>query len=130
MKEYAGPSIFCAVLLLGIILVSLAVADMKKVDEGELARANASVSGTPVKERRAGIVKDTVRQDMTQASTTFAVQEIATVGIEDILYSPSEIFLNRISGLRLNIKGQEIFMFYHSEAIVTTTGGITSVTTH
>lgn len=130
MKGRQGISIFCAALLFGAVLVSPSFGQMQKVDEEELARANASVSGTPVKERRAGIVKDTVRQDMTQASTTFAVQEIATVGIEDILYSPSEIFLNRISGLRLNIKGQEIFMFYHSEAIVTTTGGITSVTTH
>jgi hypothetical protein len=49
MKEYNGILILCALLLFGAFLVFPAFADMDKVEDAELARMNASVSGTPTK---------------------------------------------------------------------------------
>jgi hypothetical protein len=51
MKGYNGPSILCAVLLFGAVIVSSAFAEMKQVDEAESARTNASVTGMSVKDR-------------------------------------------------------------------------------
>jgi hypothetical protein len=45
MKGHNGPSILCAVLLFGAVFVSPTFAAMDKVDDAELARANASVTG-------------------------------------------------------------------------------------
>jgi len=56
MKGYNGPSILCAILLFGAVLVSPAFADMEKVDEAELARTNASVTGASDKDSNAGSV--------------------------------------------------------------------------
>jgi len=45
MKKNYGLSILCAVLLFCAVLVSPAFAQMTKVDEAELAEANASLTG-------------------------------------------------------------------------------------
>jgi hypothetical protein len=54
MKRHNWPSILCAILLFGAVLVSPAFADMKKVDEAELARMNASLIGASNKDRSDG----------------------------------------------------------------------------
>jgi hypothetical protein len=56
MKGYNGPSILCAILLFGAVLVFPAFADMEKVDEAELARTNSSVTGASDKDSNAGAV--------------------------------------------------------------------------
>ena len=62
MKGYNGPSILCAVLLFGAVLVSPAFADKKafedkkKIDDAELSQMNASVTGASDKDWNAGAV--------------------------------------------------------------------------
>ena len=48
MKRSNGPSIFCAVLLFFAVLVSSASAEMKAVDDAEMASTIASLGGAPV----------------------------------------------------------------------------------
>ena len=106
--------VICAVLLFGAVLVSPAFADMKKVDETELAQANASVTGASVKEPIASVDKDAVRQET-----------LVTFDKRDAVFSPSvNKEINRVS---LNINGQETFNFYFGPSNMSITGGITSV---
>jgi hypothetical protein len=106
--------VICAVLLLGAVLVSPAFADMKKVDETELARANASVTGAPIKEPVASVDKNTVLQET-----------LVTFDKRDAVFSPS---VNKeINSVNLNINGQETFNFYFGPSNMSITGGITSV---
>jgi hypothetical protein len=119
MKGHYYPSILGAVLLLGAVLVSPAFADMKNVDEAELARTNASVTGVSIKAQSAGIEKGAVRQE--------TLQTIGTFDKGDAAFSHS---LNKDVegiGLNLNISGQETFRFITGGISTTTTGGITSV---
>ena len=116
MKGHYKPSVICAVLLFGAVLVSPALADMKKVDETELAKANASVTGVSIKEAIASVDKNTVlwendpRQNTTERVFSPAVNK-----------APEAINLN------LNISGQETFNFYFERGNSPITGpGITS----
>ena len=68
MKGYNGPSILCAALIFGAILVSPTFADMKKVDEADLSKIKASVTGASVKNRNADIEKDVRDQERLLAS--------------------------------------------------------------
>ena len=56
MKGLNGSLILYAALLFGAVLVSPSFADMEKVDEVELARTNASVTGASDKDSNAGAV--------------------------------------------------------------------------
>jgi hypothetical protein len=121
MKGYNGPSILCAVLLFGAVLVSPAFADMKKVDEAELARMNASVTGTPIKDINC-VEKDGICQEMKQDMVT-SYQRAS-------VYSPSVSNTTESTNLNLNINGQTTFQFYFGGANSNMTGGITSVKPH
>jgi hypothetical protein len=120
MKEHNGPSIICAVLLFGAVLVSTAFADMKKVDERELARANASVTGASVKDPVVGVAKVEVNPpDSLQVSDTLN---------KDAVF-PTPSVSKTMDSIGLNINGQPTFQFYYGGSS-STTGGITSVKTH
>jgi hypothetical protein len=56
MKGYNDPSILCAILLFGAVLVSPAFAEMEKVDDTDLSQINASVTGASDKDSNAGSV--------------------------------------------------------------------------
>jgi hypothetical protein len=56
MKGYNDPSILCAILLFGAVLVSPAFAEMEKVDDTDLSQINASVTGASDKDSNAGAV--------------------------------------------------------------------------
>ena len=73
MKGYNGPSILCAALLFGALLIAPAFAEMKKVDDAEMAKANASVTGASVKDQIVDAEKDVLKQEeeALQASETF-----------------------------------------------------------
>ena len=68
MKGYNGSSILCAILLCAVF-VSPAFADMDKVNDDELARTNASVTGTPLKHLNC-VEKDGVCEGMKQDYVT------------------------------------------------------------
>lgn len=117
MKGHYEPSIICAVLLFGAVLVSPAFADMKKVDETELARANASVTGASIKEPVAGVDKNTVLWDNDHLKNS-----------AERVFSPVVNKATEAINLNLNISGQETFNFYFGGSNSTVTGpGITSV---
>jgi hypothetical protein len=120
MKGRQGISIFCVALLCCAVLVSLSFGQMKKVDEEELARANASVTGESVKSQ--GIA----------AEKGAAVQDSVTTGNlakgESILI-PSDNSYESI-GISLNIKGQETFTFRVDRFRSETSGGVTGVSSH
>jgi len=71
MKGYYGLSILCAVFLFGAVLVSPTFADKMKVDDAELAKANASVTGVFVKDQTTDIEKDVRDQERLQASGNY-----------------------------------------------------------
>jgi hypothetical protein len=120
MKGHQGTSIFCATMLFGAVLVSPAFAQMTKVDEAELARANASVTG------------ESVKNNTIAAEKAAAVQDSVTTGNlatgESVLI-PSNNALESV-GISLNIKGQETFTFRVDRSRSEVTGGVTGVTPH
>ena len=73
MKGYNGPSILCAALLFGALLIAPAFAEMKKADESELSRTNASVTGASVKDQIVDVEKYVFDQEKEtlQDSETF-----------------------------------------------------------
>jgi hypothetical protein len=113
MKGHYEPSIVCAVLLFGAVLVSPAFADMKKVDETELAKANASVTGVSIKEAIASVDKNTVlwENDPRQNTT-------------ERVFSPAVNKATEAINLNLNISGQETFNFYFERGNSTITAGL------
>ena len=58
MKRHNILSILCAVLLFGAVLISPAFADMKKVNEGELAQARVSAINVSVINSSPCVAKD------------------------------------------------------------------------
>jgi hypothetical protein len=65
MKGYVYPSILCAVFLFGAVFVSPAFAEMKKVDDAEMAKTKASVTGASVKDWQDNSVLDSKTLDKT-----------------------------------------------------------------
>ena len=63
MKGYNGPLILCAALLFGALLIAPAFAEMKKADESELSRTNASVTGASVKGQIVDVEKYVLDQE-------------------------------------------------------------------
>ena len=117
MKRHYDPSILGAVLLLGAVLVSPAFAGMEKVDEAELARTNASVTGASVKDPLAGVEKGALNQETWQASEAFGKDTALSPSVKDEPVS-----------VNLNVSGQTTFQFYKGGGRSDVTGGITSVT--
>ena len=103
--------------VLCFVLVAPAFADMKKVDEKELSRANASVTGVPIKDTVADVDRDAVRQE--------TLQTIGTVDKRDAGFSPS--VSKETNSVNLSINGQTTFQFYLGPTTTNVTGGITSV---
>ena len=94
---------------------------LKEVNEAELARTNASVTGTPLKHFNCvekdgvcgGMNQDYVNSDKgANASSSFA----------------SNSNINDVINLNLNIKGDTTFQFYRGATNTNMIGGITSVT--
>ncbi len=121
MKEHNSPSIICALLLLGAVLVSPAFAEMEKVDEAELAQTNASITGASVQNWIAGADNGAIRPDMVQPTGTMEEKGVA--------YSP--VATKAMEGITLHLDqiGQEVFTFNFSGARSSTYGSITRVET-
>lgn len=92
---------------------------MKKVDEGELARTNVSVTGIPAQDPTPYLNKDTVSQEITRDG-------LSTMNKGNDAVSPPVNGMDPIM-LNLNIGGQTTFNFYFGGASSTRTGGITGV---
>ena len=120
MKGRQGISIFCVALLFGAVLVSPSFGQMQKVDEEELAQANASVTGESVKNQGVAAENGATVQD------TVTTGNLATGNSVLVPYDNS---LESV-GISLNIKGQETFTFRVDRFRSETTGGVTGVTPH
>ena len=120
MKGHQGISIFCVALLFGAVLVSPSFGQMQKVDEEELARANASVTGESVKDQGVAAEKGATVQD------TVTTGNLAT---GNSILVPNDNAYESI-GISLNIKGQETFTFRADNYRSQTVGGVTGITTH
>ena len=118
MKIKNGLLIIVAVCLYGAVLLSLAYAEMKKVDESELSRINASVTGATMTDRTAGIEKSMSRQE--------TVQTVANVDKGEAFVTPSVRTMENL-GISLNVRGQETFRFQTTGVSASTTGGATGV---
>ena len=112
MKGCNGPLILCAVLLFGTLLLAPAFADMKKVDEVEMAQIKASVTGAPIKNLNC-IEKDGTCLEMNQDSTSDK-----GVGVSSPAVSSKTTTTEQYNG-DYNIAGR----FYMGASITTTTGG-------
>jgi hypothetical protein len=119
MKGYNGLSILCAVLLFSAVLVSPAFAEKKKVDDADLARMNASVTGAPVKTQIIVIEKDEDNLEILQAREKEMLKT-------DIGSSPSVTKTTEPISKNQNINGQT-YQFSFGASTLNTTGGITSV---
>jgi hypothetical protein len=119
MKGYNGPSILCAVLLFGAVLVSQAFADMGKIDDAELSRINASVTGISVKKQINCVEKDGTCLETKQNSVTSNNVAAPSPSVRGIT--------NEAIDLNLNISGQTTFQFYFGGSTSNVTGSITSV---
>ena len=107
--------------VLCFVLLAPAFADMDKVDEAELARTNASVTGVSVKNQIVGVEKDVINPERLQVSETFN---------KDDGYSPS-VSKAEGTGVNLNINGQTTFQFSFGPSTSNVTGGtITSFKQH
>jgi hypothetical protein len=120
MKGHKGTSVFCAAILFCTILVSPAFAQMKKVDEAELALTNASVTGESVKNQGVAAEKGAAVQDSVTTGN-LAKGESLLVPYDNSFESV---------GINLNIKGQESFTFRVDRFRSETTGGVTGVSSH
>lgn len=120
MKGRQGIYIFFAALLFGAVLVSPAFGQMQKVDEEELARANASVTGESVKNQGVAAEKGASVQD------SVTTGNLAT---GNSLLIPNDNAYESI-GINLNIKGQETFTFRVDRFRSETVGGVTGVSSH
>ena len=101
-----------------VLLAPPAFANMKKVDEADLAKANASVTGVSVKNQIVGVEKAVVNPETLQASENL---DKGNAG-----FSPS-LGKAEGTGVVMNIKGQTTFQFYLGQTTTNVTGGITSV---
>ena len=119
MKGYNVTSIVCAVLLFGAVLVSPAFADKKKVDDADLAKMNASVTGEPVKVQSVVIEKDEDNPEILQSRER---ENLKT----DIGSSPSVTKTTEPISQDYNINNQT-YQFSFGRSTLNITGGITSV---
>ena len=103
------------------VFVSFAFAELKDVEEEELARTNVSISGTPVATEESPDVKKLVENPETLSSPDTAVST-------DLVLSPKVNTTDPI-GLNMHINGQETHMFHFGGSSTTMTGGISTVPT-
>ena len=121
MKKNCGLSIFCAALLVGAVFILPVSAEMKKIDEAELARTNASMTGPSVKDRTFGANRGASRP---ATELTIVTSDKAT--------SLSTLSGNKAMegiSINLNISGQETWQFNFGSYNTNYYGGITGVRT-
>lgn len=121
MKKNYGLTIFCAALLSGAVFILPVSAEMKKIDEAELARTNASMTGPSVKDRTFGAHRSANRP----------ATELAIV-TSDKATALSPISVNKAMegvSINLNISGQETWQFNFGSYNSNYYGGITGVRT-
>jgi len=116
IKKYFLPCFLPVIAVLSFVLIAPAFAEMKKVDEAELARANASVTGASVPEQIIGVEKDVVSPETWKAS--------GTNNTGDAVLSPP--VSTESAFMSLNINGQETFKFGISGMNSNVTGGVIS----
>jgi len=111
---------FLAVMaVLCFILSAPAFAEMKTIDEKELARMNVSVTGEAVKDRNVAGEKGTARTETEQILGNYDKGAAAS----SQAWSKGSV-LESI-GLNLNISGQETLKFYMGGSSSIVTGGVT-----
>jgi len=120
IKKDFMPFFSLVIAVLCFVFVSTAFADMKKVDETELAQANASVTGTPIKNLNCVEKDGTCSETKQNLVTSDKVADASSPAVKNI--TTGVIDLNQ------NINGQTTFQFHFGGATANTTGGITSVT--
>ena len=77
MKKYFLTYFLSVIAVLCFVLPYPALADMKKVDEAELARTNASVTGgASVQDQIVGVEKGAVNPETCQASENFHKDDV------------------------------------------------------
>ena len=113
IKKYFLLCFLPVIAVLCFVLLAPAFADMKKVDEAELAQMNASVTGESVKDQSAGVEKGVVIPEKCQACGT---------DTGDAVLSPSVSMETNI--VSMNIKNQETLKFYFGGSRTDVTGGI------
>jgi hypothetical protein len=114
IKKYFLPCFLPVITVLSFVLPAPAFADMKKVDEVELARANASVTGASVPaDQIIGVEKGAVSPETWKASGTNTGDAVLSPPV-----STESAFLS------LNINGQETFKFGITGVNSTVTGGV------
>jgi hypothetical protein len=118
IKKYFLPCFLSVIAVLCFVLLAPAFADMEKVDEAELARTNASVTGASDKDRIVSVEKGVVSPETWQAGGT---------NTADAIFSPS--VSKETNVVSLNIKGQETLNFMFGGWNSNMTGGITSAKT-
>ena len=115
IKKYFLPCFLPVIAVLCFVFLSPAFADMKKVDETELAQANASVTGASIKEPIVSVDKNTVLWENDHL-----------INSTERVFSPVVNKATEAINLNLNINGQETFNFYFEKGNSTITGpGIT-----
>ena len=119
IKKYFLPCFLPVIAVLCFVFLSPAFADMKKVDEMELARTNVSVTGASVKDQSVGVEKGMAIPEKCQACENFDKN--------GAVFSPS-MGKADVIGVDMNINGQGTLHFYRGETNMNMTGGITSVT--
>ena len=120
IKQYSITFVLTTIVFLCFVFLPPAFAELKNVEEDELARTNASVSGTPV------AVEETpdVEKLLENPETLSSPDSSADTGLA---LSPPNKTAEAI-GLNLHVNGQETFKFNFGGGTTNTTGGITTVT--
>ena len=113
IKKYFLPCFLPVITVLCFVLIAPAFAEMKKVDEAELARANASVTGEAVPDQIIGVEKGAVSPETWKASGTNTADAVLSPPV-----STESAFVS------LNITGQETFKFGMTGVNSTVTGGV------
>jgi hypothetical protein len=115
IRKYFLPCFLPVIAALCFILLSpVFAAAMEKVDETELARTNASVTGASAKDPFAGVGKGV--QENWQANESVSKDTGLSSAVKE-----------EPVNLNMNINGQTTFQFYKGSGYSTVTGGITSV---
>ena len=115
IKKYFLPCFLPIIAVLSFVLIAPAFAEMKKVDEAELARANASVTGEAVPDQIIGVEKGAGSPETWKASGTNTGDAVLSPPV-----STESAFMS------LNINGQETFKFGISGMNSNVTGGVIS----
>jgi len=120
IKQHCLTFILLTIAFICFVFVSFAFAELKDVEEEELARTNVSVSGTPVATEESPDVKKLVENPETLSSP----DSTADTGLA---LSPQVKTTDAI-GLNMHINGQETHKYYFGGSTTNLTGGITTVT--